>query len=484
MPAVSPIRRNTPSMLIAVVVLAVLFVGAIAGVLFFNADRGKMVGENKALTKKAEELTTDVARLTDEAAKLKAFVGQDTKATLTNVQNNLYANLKDKYLMPIPTWDQNAAMSVSTISQQLQQNPSTDTVLGQLRGWVNDASTRIDDLNKKVTTLEGDKQSLQRQVDAVKQEKETLNTNLTAQITSLEQSKQDLQTKLTKDYQDLEKNLRDEIKKGDDNVRSLERQVKAQQMKIQDQDSLIAKLRQDIADLTKPPTPTGEGIADGGPPAVTPGAQFQADGKIISAEPQRDLVYIDIGSKDHLPLGIQFRVYSATETNLDPLNEGKGLIEVTKVFLTLAECRIVKKGEGEMVKGDLVVNPVYKRGQQMKFFVFGSFDLDGDGQPDPRGTERIAQLIRNWGGQVVDKISVDTDYGVMGMEPELPARPAPDADPITEQQYNKKKAAYDEYKQQLAQLRSYTIPVLNQNRFLSLIGYYEQQATAPATGAP
>ena len=157
--------------------------------------------------------------------------------------------------------------------------------------------------------------------------------------------------------------------------------------------------------------------------------------------------------------------------------EGKGLIEVTKVGLTLSECRIVQKGEGDLVKGDVVVNPVYARGKRMKFFVFGSFDLDSDGRADARGLERMKQLIAKWGGEVVGKINVNTDYGVMGMEPELPSKPGPDADPITQQQYKNKKAKYDQYKQQLANLRGLSIPVLNQNRFLSFIGYYESQAS-------
>ena len=479
MPAVSPIRRHTPSMLIAVVVLAVLFAGAVTVVLFLNADQTSMTADNSRLEKESGQRKKDIAKLKAEISDLKSGIGEDVTLSMDKIRTNFKAKLLD-YLQPIPTWDDNGPAMVATLEGQIRANqnalPNVINVLKRLRAWVNQSSKEIKSLEAKEAKIAGDKAGLQKDYDALEASKKVLNSTLGDTIRKLEDDKSTLQTRHATDYKEMETNLRGELKNVDDENRRLERQIKAAQIKILDLESRNKILLHQIKVLTTPVTPEDDPTSTAGPTPVT-GARHTADGKIILADVSRGVVYLDLGSRDRVPLGMQFRVYSASEKNLDPIKEGKGLIEVTKVGLTLSECRIVQKGEGDLVKGDVVVNPVYARGKRMKFFVFGSFDLDSDGRADARGLERMKQLIAKWGGEVVGKINVNTDYGVMGMEPELPSKPGPDADPITQQQYKNKKAKYDQYKQQLANLRGLSIPVLNQNRFLSFIGYYESQAS-------
>jgi len=107
------------------------------------------------------------------------------------------------------------------------------------------------------------------------------------------------------------------------------------------------------------------------------------------------------------------------------------------------------------------------------FLVHGNFDLDQNGVATSQDAEVIQRLITQWGGNIVGEINVDTDFVVLGKEPAIPDRPI-DPDPIAQANYERAVAEYDAYQEISAKARTYRIPILNQNRFLYLVGYYEQ----------
>ena len=103
----------------------------------------------------------------------------------------------------------------------------------------------------------------------------------------------------------------------------------------------------------------------------------------------------------------------------------------------------------------------------------GNFDLDRNGTATPADAEVIKRLITQWGGNIVNDINVDTDFVVLGKEPAIPEKPT-EADPVMQADYEKAVAAYDSYQEISKKARDYRIPILNQNRFLYLVGYYDQ----------
>lgn len=207
----------------------------------------------------------------------------------------------------------------------------------------------------------------------------------------------------------------------------------------------------------------------------------QADGRILRV-PTADRVFIDIGSGDHVSPGLTFEVFDKVDgipaagnpANDQNLPIGKASIEVINVLPTGSECRIIRKTYGAaLTEGDLIVNLVYDRNTKYKFVVYGNFDIDQNGVATPQDAEIIKRLVTRWGGTVVDDINVDTDFVVLGREPVIPDRPDPN-DPLAVAAYEQALAASEAYDSVSVKAREYRLPILNQNRFLYLTGYYTE----------
>jgi hypothetical protein len=86
----------------------------------------------------------------------------------------------------------------------------------------------------------------------------------------------------------------------------------------------------------------------------------------------------------------------------------------------------------------------------------------------------IKRLISQWGGQVVPDINVDTDFVVLDAEPQIPTLTREEReDPVQKAIYDRAVAEAEAYANISAKARDYRIPILNQNRFLYMIGYFE-----------
>lgn len=208
-----------------------------------------------------------------------------------------------------------------------------------------------------------------------------------------------------------------------------------------------------------------------------------SDGQIIRVV-NGNTVYIDLGAGDQVAPGLTFQVYDRVEgvppigenTADEALPRGKASIEVVRVSAGSSECRIIGMQPGyNIVEGDLISNLVYDRNTKYNFMVYGSFDLDQNGVATPGDTEVMKRLVTQWGGKLTDRITVNTDFVVLGAEPTIPGFTKEELDdPINAAKDAEARAALDAYNQVLGQARELNIPVLNQNRFLYYIGYFEQ----------
>ena len=209
----------------------------------------------------------------------------------------------------------------------------------------------------------------------------------------------------------------------------------------------------------------------------------QPDGHVVRL-PGGNICFIDLGYGDQISPGLTFEVFDKVSgipapgdpTNDDNLPKGVASIEVTHVGATSSECRIIDQTPGQaMSEGDPIVNLVYDKNTKYKFLVFGNFDLAQTGKPVAADAEIIKRLITQWGGGITKDVNVDTDFVVLGAEPTIPEFSKDDlADPINKAKFDQATAdaaAYDEIKGKAKDLR---IPILNQNRFLYFVGYYEQ----------
>lgn len=211
----------------------------------------------------------------------------------------------------------------------------------------------------------------------------------------------------------------------------------------------------------------------------------QADGKIMSAN-RNNTVYIDLGTGDQVVPGLTFEVYDRNEGMPrategagmlgDELPKGKASIEVVHVASHTSECRVVTIQPGAVLAdGDIIANVVYDKNVHYKFVVYGKFDLDQNTLPTEADADIIRRLITGWGGTLVPKVTVETDFVVLGSEPKVPEYTAEE---LQEADNNAKfveaQKQLEAYQDVVSQAQALHIPILNQNRFLYFVGYYDQ----------
>lgn len=210
-----------------------------------------------------------------------------------------------------------------------------------------------------------------------------------------------------------------------------------------------------------------------------------ADGQVLSAKPGEDVVYIDLGQRDHLTLGLEFAVYDALE-GVPESGNAKARLEVVSIFSETAACRIEQMLKNDYIReGDLVANPVYDRDRKLKFYVLGEFDLNGDGRADPDGAKRIEAMIAANGGVVEDRLTAQVDFVVLGGPPATPKRSMQFTE-AEDVQYQSQKKQYDAFQDTLATVQALAVPRLTQSVFLNFMGLTRQPVTVNASvvGAP
>jgi hypothetical protein len=193
---------------------------------------------------------------------------------------------------------------------------------------------------------------------------------------------------------------------------------------------------------------------------------------------EENVVFINRGRNDHVLLGLTFEVYSRkTGVVSDDTGElrGKGTVEVISVSENSSVCRVVRVTRGQaIVEGDLIANVVYDPNITFKFHVHGDFDIDNVGQVSEVDRRRIETMIEEWGGKLTRQLTYDVDFLVLGRDPALPERPEDQLDPVAMQRYAADQKRFETYQELIGEAKALKIPVLNQNRFLVLIGYYQR----------
>jgi hypothetical protein len=340
------------------------------------------------------------------------------------------------------------------------------TALSARQAEVDNLKQQLTDANKKLQANAGEMQAMRQAMDQqlaqVRQQADAATASASADRTG----KDEQLKKISSDFDA-------QLKAATENINQQQVQISDLNKQINEKNLMVAQLQQRLGDIR---------------PNVANLDVRQADGKITRL-PGNGVAYIDLGSGDHIVPGMTFQVYDRAEgvpapgehTNNDELPKGKGSVEVLRVGPTGSECRIVKTQLGKNVsEGDLIANIIYDKNHKNAFFVYGNFDLTKDGppgpndQPRPQDAEVIKRLITQWGGTVVDKINVNTDFVVLGKEPVVPEYTKEQLnDPLMVAAYNKAQDELAKYEDVVKQAKDLHIPILNQPRFLYMTGYYE-----------
>lgn len=209
---------------------------------------------------------------------------------------------------------------------------------------------------------------------------------------------------------------------------------------------------------------------------------YKADGKVISVNNQAGIVYVNLGIKDHVYRGLTFSVY---DKNLPIPADGKSKAEVEIVDIkdNVSVARIVRsEKKNPIIADDLVANLIWDSEKTNIFVVRGDFDLDQDGQVDENGRQRIAELIESWGGNVAGRVSIHTDFVVLGLPPDVPNKPTHqqlEVDPRAMEKYEQAVAEREAYQRAREEAQNLSVPIFDTERFLYFIGYRSLMQNEP-----
>ncbi len=199
------------------------------------------------------------------------------------------------------------------------------------------------------------------------------------------------------------------------------------------------------------------------------GAARQTDGKVLMAKPGQDTVFINLGARDRLVLGIRFAVYPP-DTGIPSSGQAKATIEVIDIGEDVSTCRILQDNAlFPILEGDLVANPVYDRQRSLTFYVLGEFDFDYDGQDDPNGKATLQAVIKENGGLIADELSARIDFVIAGARPavlRLSSNPSPENQAVHDDQMRKKNT----YTAAINDAQALSIPIFTQETFLQFMG--------------
>ena len=342
-----------------------------------------------------------------------------------------------------------------------------------------------------VANLTGAVDALTNRIDALKQENQTLTQGLNGAQAALQQSQQQSQQQMA--------TLQDQVRQA---LQARQEAVANNQTVDQEKDQLVTHVDQTSADLSQDFQARYQQAQQQIQQLTAQKNALQqdfdtlqgrfrvrintdqmitsADGSVIRS-PTNGTLYIDLGRQDSITTGMTFQVYDRVRgiprmESATDLPKGKGSVQVVRVLPTQAECRVVEQTPGQTIReGDLIANLAYDKNVPPRFRIYGDFDLDNNGRPGPGDRERLDSLVRQFGGQVVDDVTVNTDVLVLGRQPAVPTlspEERNDATRVAEQ--FRLQQQLDAYNAVLNKAESLNIPVLNQNQFLYYIGYFEQ----------
>ena len=440
---------------VSLVIFVIFFIFSLGFAILFYTQ--STAADQKA--RKATEALNHLATAPERAAIESEFPNRT--GTAVSVLHDENQRLKQR-LVGSPT------VSMDSIQQQLKAggiDPSQSMLylVRSLQATKTADDEAIDSLKKEVAAARDARKAMENEKAALAASYDDAIAKANAQLTQIQDENKQYRDSEAGNYKKLEDQftaVRDQSAKAAD----------VQQTALREKDHEIDQLNQRIRTLEARITPVEKGT-------IHP--ETQVDGHIAAVVYEQGLVYIDRGRKDRITAGLTFEVFdklTGVSTNEVGDVRGKATIEVINIGENSSVCRIVRQERGKTVnEGDLIVNAVYDPNVRFKFVVFGEFDVDNTGQASISDRRRIETMITQWGGILSDELSFDTDFLILGQEPK-PPEPLKqgDLDPTHIQVHEEEARRYKQYQDLKANAKALAVPILNQNRFLALVGHYQR----------
>ena len=343
-------------------------------------------------------------------------------------------------------------------------------IIGDLTAEVQNTKKAKLDTQKQLNDLEQKFESASKAYAEREQIIQDEKNKLQQQVNTIRADYNDLQVRLEQSTEEQVDTYRNQLEEARANLKALNDTLLKTQAQLKMSEDIMKRAQQEVMAI-KPP-PDHEVLA------------HIADGKIILIDNGAQVVRLNIGSNQHVYRGLTFTVYDRSGA-IPKDGKGKAEIEVYDVADTYSAARIIRsEAKRPILEGDIVANLIWNSDKTNEFVIAGDFDLDNDGNFDFNAIGRIRVLIEKWGGRVADTISIDTDFLLLGQQPQVPTQQPTfeqlELDPGAMQRYEALLQRLNHYNQLQSQAQALWIPIFRYDRFLYFIGYKGQISQAGA----
>jgi hypothetical protein len=364
----------------------------------------------------------------------------------------------------------NALKSAQEHIDTADPNKGLVQIIGDLTAGLDDTKKAKLAIQKQLNDLEQKFANANKANSEKEQVLQSEKNKLQEQVNTIRADYNDLQVRLEQSTTEQVDTYRNQLEQARANLKALNDILLKTQAQLKMSEDIMKRAQQEVMDIKPPPDP--EVLA------------HRADGKIILIDDQAKVVHLNIGSDQHVYRGLTFTVYDRSGP-IPKDGKGKAEIEVYDVAETYSAARITRsEAKRPILDGDIVANLIWNSDKTNVFVVAGDFDLDNDGNFDTNAIGRIRALIEKWGGRAADTISIDTDFLVLGGQPQVPKQQPTfeelELDPGALQRYQALLQRLNHYNQLQSQAQALWIPVFRYERFLYFIGYKGQISQAGA----
>jgi hypothetical protein len=463
-------EQNNTTFYVLIAFVALFLIAAVTAVIFYSKFESQRT-RAETLQEQKDELATN-----PQFQKRGATIGTIKRGETYIGKMTEYLDRTASLILGAPLDETSADVKIEKVNQQIAETLASlvqshdgladiDPNTAGLLRIIQNLRNKLDETIAHVVELEQTLTQLRKEYETVKDAGIETEKNL---LSEKEQLKQQVD-KIQQDYDNLKAQLEQTT---DEKVKALEderNQAKTQQKSTYDRllktqaelGMTREKLQRVQAELWKIDAPPDSNV-----PAYKP------DGQIMAVE--NNIIQLNIGTDEQVYRGQTFAVYDKGMP-IPPSGRGKAEIQVYDVEKNVSLARVIRSEKRRpIVAEDIVANLVWDSERTNVFVVAGEFDLDGDRAVDLDAPQKITELIEKWGGRVVDNVSPQTDYLVLGTRPPVPAQPTPEqtvADPLAMERYDAAVKRRDRYNTAKKDAANLWVPVFNTERFLYFIGY-------------
>lgn len=451
------VQRRTPPYLLIVFVILFIFATVMA-VLFFNKfnaadEKQKVLRGHRAKIISGEQ--EGRAQIRDMIRKYDESQSDATKTVVGQLTAQVASLAKHITGSPNTTFE--------AAEQRIEQtfkavNPPTRR---GLLAHMSDFNSQLDVKQAEIGKLKDDIKQFATELAGAKKELDDTKAGFEAQLAEKNKQIAALDTQFANAETAHSAKLEEAKKTFNDAIGEYRKQVEAQAGEAKLLQDKILKLEREVVRLNNLLTPGHMNTEE---------VAYRPDGKVHSVDQAQGLVYLNIGSKDRVAEGLRFTVFPYT--GVDPTGQGKGVVEVYNVSERVCEARIIRQSKASpIIAGDLVANLVFDSLRDYKFLVEGDFDLNDTGEATRAGNKAVKEIIRRYGGSVVDELSISTAFVVLGDQPGRPRKPDENDPGDAWDLYQERLKAFNRYQEIKTRAVELKVPVISSARFLDLVGY-------------